>query len=155
MNKTAEVVFSLRPNGIGNEELKIEILCRESDWQVSSLEQVCNWCLPSLSALEDLNIYEYSNSPPDWRDNIENSQWVELLRPFSAVKNLYLSEKLALLIAPALEELVGSRTMEVLPDLQNIFLKGLQPPGPVQEGIVKFVAARELSGHPITISLWE
>jgi hypothetical protein len=39
--------------------------------------------------------------------------------------------------------------------LQNIFLEGLQPSGPVQEGIVKFVAARQLSGHPITVSLWE
>ena len=154
-NDTAAVVLSSSPNTFSNEQLTMEILCRESDWQVSSLEQVCNWCLPPLSALEYLKIHEYSRSPPDWRDNIENTLWVELLHPFLGVKNLYLSEELALRIAPALEELVGSRTMEVLPFLQNIFLKGLQPSGPVEEGIVKFVAARELSGHPITVSLWE
>ena len=154
-NNTAEVVLSSPLYTTGSEELEVKILCKESDWQVSSLEQVCNWCLPPLSALDDLDIYENSISPPDWRDNIENSLWLELMRPFSGVKNLYLSEKLALRIAPALGELVGSRTMEVLPILQNIFLEGLQPSGPTQEGIVTFVAARELSGHPITVSLWE
>ena len=38
---TAAVVLS-SPNGTGYEKLKVGILCRESDWQVSSLEQVCN-----------------------------------------------------------------------------------------------------------------
>ena len=143
------------PNRSRYDRLEVEISCREPDWQVSSLEQVCTSCLPPLSALEDLYIYEDSKSPPDWRDNIESALWVELFHPFSTVKNLYLSEKLALRITPALEELVGIRTMEVLPILQNIFLEGLQPSGPTQEGIVQFVAARELSGHPITVSLWE
>jgi hypothetical protein len=44
---------------------------------------------------------------------------------------------------------------EVLPALQNIFLEGLQPSGPVQEDLGKFVAARQLSGHPIAVSPWE
>jgi hypothetical protein len=105
--------------------------------------------------LEGLYIYEHTYSAPDWKDNIENTLWLELLHPFTTVKNLYLSEKFALRIAPALQELVGSRTTKVLPTLQNIFLEGLQPSGPVQEGIVTFVSARQLSGHPITVSLWE
>ena len=53
-------------------------------------------------------------------------------------------------IAPALGELVGGRTMEVA-ILQNIFLEGLLPS---LEGIVKSIAARELSGYPITVYLW-
>jgi hypothetical protein len=68
---------------------------------------------------------------------------------------LYLSEKIAPRIAPALEELVGDRATEVLPALQNLFLEGLQPSEPVQEGIAKFIATRQLSGHPVTVSLWE
>ena len=46
-------------------ELEVEILCRESDWQVLSLEQVRTSCLPPLSTLEDLYIDENSYSPPD------------------------------------------------------------------------------------------
>ena len=150
----AAVVISSPTDGTGYEEVEVEILCRESDWQVSSLEQACTSCLPPLSALEDLYIYENSKSPPDWRDNIDSALWLELFHSLSAVKNFYLSEKFALRIAPALQELVGGITMDVLPNLQNMFLEGLRPSGPVQEGIVKFVAARELSGHPITVSLW-
>jgi hypothetical protein len=77
--------------------------------------------------------------------------WLELLLPFTAVKNLYLSEIFVPSIATALQELTGGRITEVLPSLQNIFLKELELSGPLQENIWRFVAARELSGHPIAI----
>jgi hypothetical protein len=64
----------------------------------------------------------------------------------NAAKNFYLAKTFAPIV-PALQD--------VLPTLQNIFLEGPQSLGPVQEGIGKFVAARQLSGHPIAISLWE
>jgi hypothetical protein len=147
------------PNRPGHGMLNVKILCSELDWQVSSLEQVCTSCLPPLSALEDLYIYEESPMTTlDWRSrNTENTLWLELLQPFPAVKSLYLSEDFAPLVARALQELVGGRTLEVLLTLQNIFLDDLElvEPLPVPEGIAKFVAARQLSGHPITISLWE
>jgi hypothetical protein len=71
------------------------------------------------------------------------------------VKNLYLCERIMPRIAPALQELVGARTTEVLATLENIFLKGLQPSGPLQEGIEKFVAARQLTSHPVAVSRWD
>jgi hypothetical protein len=70
------------------------------------------------------------------------------------VKNLYLSKELVLHIAPALQELVGGRTTEVFPNLQNIFLEKLQPSETVQEGVEKFVAERQVAGHPISVSRW-
>ena len=151
-------VILVSPNGTSYDDVEVKILRREfddSDRQVLSLEQVCNSCLPPLSALEGLYIYEDTLLPLDWRGNVENTLWLELLRPFSAVKNLYLSEEFAPHIAPALQELIGSGTIEVLPALQNILLEGLHSSGPVQEGIVKFVAARQLSGYPITVSNWK
>jgi hypothetical protein len=104
--------------------------------------------------LEDLYIYDHPKSKPGWKDDIENGLWLQLLHPFTAVKNVYLSEQIALRIGPALHELAEGRTMEVLPALQNIFLDGLESPGPVQEGIGKFVTARQVAGHPITVSSW-
>jgi hypothetical protein len=152
-DRAARVSFSSQTHG--NRSLEVGISCRESDWQISSLEQVCTSCLPPLSTTEDLYIYEQPFSQPTWQDNIENRQWLELLHPFSTVKDLYLSKEFAPRIVPALQELVGNRTAEVLPTLQNIFLEELQPSGPVQEGIEKFVAARQLSGSPITVSHWK
>ena len=139
----------------GDEKVDVHILCRQLDWQLSSLEQVCTSCLPLLSILEDLYIYDdHPYDSPDWKDEIENGLWLQLLHPFTAVKNLYLSEQIALRIGPALQELAEGRMTEVLPALQNIFLRGLEPSGPVQEGIGKFVAARQVTSRPIAVSSW-
>jgi hypothetical protein len=139
----------------GHGELNVKIPCKDFDWQVSSLEQVCTLSLPPFSNLEDLYIYEDSDPQPNWQDNIEHALWLELLHPFATVKNLYLSKKIAPLIVPALQELVGGRTTEVLPILQNILLEELQPSGPAQEGIGQFFAARQVTGHPIIVSHWD
>ena len=133
--------------------LHVKILCRDSDWQISSVEQICTSCLPFLFILKDLYIFE--GQLRQWKGNIENTQWLELLRPFTAVKNLYLSQEVARLIMPALQELDGGRTTEVLPALENTFLEGLEPSGPIQEGIGKFVATRQVIGHPISVSRWD
>jgi hypothetical protein len=85
---------------------------------------------------------------------VEDVEWLDLLHPFRAVKNLYLSKESARRIVPALQELVGGRVTEVLPALQNIFLQGPEPSGPVQEGIEKFVVARQATSHPIVVSRW-
>ena len=77
--------------------------------------------------------------------------------PFTTLENLNLYKAFALRIAPTLQKLVEGRVTEVLPTLQNIYLEGVRSSetGPIQEVIEKFVAARQLSGHPITVSLWE
>ena len=149
----ASIKFSSRTSDDGG--LNVTALCKGLEWQVSSLEQVCSSCLPPLSMLEDLYIYEDPHSQLDWKDNIENRLWLGLLHPFTAVKNLYLSERFAQNIGPALQELVGNKTMEVFPTLQNIFLKGLQPSGLVQEAIRHFVASRQVTSRPITVSHWD
>jgi hypothetical protein len=57
---------------------------------------------------------------------IENTLWLELLLPFTAVEKLYLSDEFWPGIAAALQELVGARIAEFLPSLQNIFLTMLR-----------------------------
>jgi hypothetical protein len=37
-----------------------------------------------------------------WQDDVENDQWLEILHPFTTVKNLYLSKGVVPRIAPAL-----------------------------------------------------
>ena len=135
--------------------LTLGISCTASEWQLSSLEQVCTSSLPPLSALEDLYIFEFLLDPPHWQDDVENTLWLDLLHPFAAVKNLNISKRFVPRIAFALQELVGPRTTEVLPTLENIFLEGLSPSGPLQKGIEKFVAARQLTSHPVAVSRWE
>ena len=134
-------------------ELNLSISCKELDWQLSFLEQVCTSSLPPLSTLEVLYM-EGRPWPQDWKDNIDYAQWLELLSSFTAAKNIYLSKGLAPCVVPALQELVGGRTTAVFPTLQNIFLEEIRP-GPVQEAIRKLVAARQVTSHPITVFRWD
>jgi hypothetical protein len=150
----ARVKLSSRISRFG--ELKVTIPCRELNRQVSSVAQVFTSCLPHLSTLQDLYIYGDPLWKPDRRNNVGNTPWLELLRPFTTVKRLYLSDDFARRIVPALQELVGGRATEALPALRNIFLEGQQTrtSGHVQEGIRQFVAARRAS-HRVTISRWD
>jgi hypothetical protein len=133
----------------------IEISCKESDWQLSSIAQVCNSFLPTPSIVEDFYVERERYSQLVWKsDGIENTLWLELLLSFTAVKNLYLGEEFAPGIAAALQELVGARIAEVLPNLQNIFVKKLEPSGRFQENLGQFVVARRLSDHPVATSVW-
>ncbi len=140
------------------EEVKVGVSCRVPDGQLSFLAQICT-SLPLFSTTENLYIHEPEHlfSPLDWKDDIENAEWLELLRPFTAVKDLYLDKKFAPYIARALQELTGGRTTDVLPSVKNLFLEGFQPSGSDQgiEGIRQFISARQLTNHPVAISVWE
>jgi hypothetical protein len=133
----------------------LRINCRQSDWQLSSLAQVCRSSFPQVlvptGTVERLDICEMKYTPPRWQDDIEDNQWLEVLHSFTAVKDLHVSREFLPRIAPALQELAG----QVLPSLQNLFVDDLQSSGPVPGAIEKFVAARQVAGHPIAVSHWD
>ena len=135
-----------------NKLLRLGISYEHSNFQLSSLVQVCRSSFPKgfIPAVEHLKIVRFEHRGSQNSDVIRvgDSQWVELLHPFIGVKSLYISEETVPRIAPALQELVGERVTEVLPALETISLKS----GPVHEGIADFVSARQLSSHPISIS---
>ncbi len=137
-------------------KVEVNISCSEPDWQFSALEQICTSFSPVLSGTESLYISEnlHSSSKLDWKDDIENAEWLRFLSQFTAVKSLYLSKEFVPRIGPALQELTGGRTEEVLPTLQSFFLEGFQSMESVQEGIGQFISGRKLTNHPITISSW-
>jgi hypothetical protein len=113
--------------------------------------------LPPLATSERLDIrMETHWSRLFQYDDPENMHWINLLRPFTAVKILCLFEAAALRVVSALEEVAVAEgsAHNMLPALQLTFLEGLQPTGPVQEAIGRFASARQLSGHPITVRRW-
>jgi hypothetical protein len=131
--------------------LSVGVALRDLNWQPSSLARLCTSSLPVVPTAEHLYL---TTTWAHWWQYTENTQWLELLLPFTSVKNLYLSKEFASLIAPALQELAGERATEVLPTLRNLFLAELRPSGPVQQAIGQFVSARQLFGHPIAVSQW-
>ena len=149
VDDNAGITLRPRTSMPGYDNLRIYVSCREPDWQLSSIEQVCNSSLPPLYTVEDLYI-EHRFWRVAWKtDAIENTLWLQVLRLFTAVKDLYLSRDVAPAIAAALQELVGARITEVFPTLRNIFVEGLEPSGPFEENL-----GRQLSDYPIPISVW-
>ena len=137
-----------------DEGLKLGILSGQSDWQLSSLAQLCSSCFPQdyIPVVERLVI---GGESPYWQDDVENSQWLELFQLFNTVENLYITYDFVPRIAPALQELIGKRVTEVFPALKDIFLEDTLASGAVPEAIGRFVAARQLANHPIDVCHWK
>ena len=157
LSHSARVVLSRPTETVNCPELTVGISCTVSEWQLSSLAQICSSWPPSpISLLERLDIIlGDQDTRPHWQNDIENTQWLELLHPFASVKNLYVSEELGLYLVPALQEITRERVIEVLSVLQGLFLEGLQSLGPVHDAAEHFVATRRLSGHPVVVHRWE
>ena len=125
----ARVVFSdsgatvSLPRALDDRGLELGISCQQRDWQLSSLAQVCGSCFHQavISAVEHLYIFGRGFARQE--DDIESSQWLELLHPFTAVKNLYLSKEFEPGVVHALQGLSGHGAREVLPSLQYLHLE--------------------------------
>jgi hypothetical protein len=134
--------------------LHLRVSCRPSDWQLGSLAQACASSFPQALIRMVRRLYILDGSfGLHWQDDIDKSQWLEFLQPFTGVKDLYLSWKFVPHIAPALKELIAERGTEVLPALQSIFWEGLNPSGPVKVALDKLSDARP--DHPIAASYWD
>ncbi|KAH9980723.1 hypothetical protein BJV74DRAFT_887605 [Russula compacta] len=106
---------------------------------------------PTMNHTFTFSAIEY----PGEQDNIENMRWLELLRLFTAAKDLRLSGQVVPRVAAALQELVGERVTTELPALQNLFVPQqwlvAGPSRPVRVGAFEqFAAVRQLYGHPVT-----
>jgi hypothetical protein len=137
-----------------NARPKFRISCEFLELELRSVAQVLASFFPSICTVEHLHVSSPDYLLTDWINDDESMRWLEMFRPFTAVKNLYLCDELAPCIAPALQELVGdSESVEnVLPALESIVLEDLEPSGQVQEAIGQFVAARQALGHPVAVS---
>ncbi len=131
---------------------KLNIECGRYNWsRRPSITEVFSLHLPLLPHVELLQI---TGDPSD-DTYMNSSDWLELFQLFTAVQSLYVSEILVPFVAAALQELTGELAVEVLPALRILSLEGLQPSGPVQDGIGLFVAARQLSDCPVAIQGWD
>lgn len=122
------------------------VYCNDIDWQVSHMAQVLSYFHVTLSAVIHLNLEDESEDLRFRGSSIDQVEWQHLLRQFSAVKTLHVSQKLAQHVALALEDVTEEIVTEVLPSLDLIRVAG-QP----ASSIKKFITARRLSGRPVTV----
>jgi len=138
--------------------LKLFIKYRDSVWRLKSLAWSRRPFLP-LSANSDSFDVEGSKVRYGsiWAEYTMTIRWWTLLRFFTTVENLYLSEGVGRCVTFALGTLAaGGVVAELLPALQNVFIERLQllESGSSQGAIRTFATARELSGRPVTFRRW-
>ena len=116
----------------------IIISLQGESWQLSHIFQVLNQFSPILSNVHHLTVY-YSRIPDR---NPSDLDWAQVLVAFSALRtvDLYGGHKL-------LEYIDGETAARLLPNLDLLYIKDLPS---VQ--VSKFCAARQVSGHPVTIA---
>jgi hypothetical protein len=117
--------------------------------RLSYLAQFCASFLPTPSPFERLDIHLPADRVQDARHD-PDPQWLELLRPFSTVKLLWLDDPVAPHVGRALGSLPAERVLGVLPALEAVFLPR-ECFESMKEAISKFAHARQLSGHPVLI----
>ncbi|KAI0291086.1 hypothetical protein BC826DRAFT_507888 [Russula brevipes] len=126
--------------------------------QLPSMALLCSRLSPFLSLIERLDLIPiYPPFDPQREDGTEptdSTQFLHLFRPFTAIQSLYVSERLVPLVVPALQERIGERATEVLPNLRDLFLGGSAISGTIQGAIQPLLAERRLSGQPIAFHPW-
>ena len=140
-------------------ELTVDIADGEADWKLSSLGAVCASFSPFLSTIENLYIKEDEYWQQAFYYFLESWRWLDVLRPFTAVKNLYLPGKSTRDVMPALQVVVEQGLRGVLPKLENIFLDSTEVSGRVLIAIGLFEAVRRDTGQPVALLIsdggWE
>jgi hypothetical protein len=129
--------------------LNLDIPCIEGD-EVSSRAQICSRFSFFMSRIERLYIQARHRLP--FRVEMDDTHWLELFRPFTAVQALYLPLQVWTLIMHRLSE---ESVTDALPALVDLYLEGYQTPGSELPDIESFITARQHSGHPVVVCRWD
>jgi hypothetical protein len=121
----------------------LRVMCKGLDWQVSHLARIFGQSRALVSNVGHLSIDE-DDLQPGWHHDMDDAEWLELLRPFTVVKMLHASEQLAKQIALALDGVTGDMVAEVLPSLNSLWLDDQQV-----TSVEQFLVVRRVSGHPV------
>ena len=108
-----DICLFQRERPAGCHMLKVVLLSRVPEWQLSSMAEFCSTSLPPLPTLERLRIVA-PRPTADLPRDMESSQWLELVRSFVTVKDLDLSIRVPEEVVTALRELTGSTVTQKL-----------------------------------------
>jgi hypothetical protein len=132
--------------------LRLQISCKQLDWQVSSMAQVCHQCFPFLFGVTHL-VFN-TNDFPSRQGDVDGEQWLQLVRSFARARSLSIAGELTTGILCALRPADEGYTADtaVLPSLRNLRVR---KSGPLDwtfwDAAQSLLTSRELSRHPIEL----
>jgi hypothetical protein len=129
--------------------LSLEIICRHLDWQVASAALILGTLSPVLSAVEELKLSHWEHiRSSEWHNEVDRTQWCELLRPFSGVKTLHVDEELVGDLSRSLRSEDGEMPLDLLPNLLELESFGGRH---AEDAFALFIDERQTAGHPVRL----
>jgi len=128
--------------------LYMDVRSRHLDWQVASAAQIFSVLRTTPSAVEDLNLeYRRYGVSSEWRNDVDRTQWRDLLRSFSNVKTLRVADGLVTQLSLSLQLEDGESPVELLPELKELSYSS----SPDADAFTAFIDARRIAGRPVTV----
>jgi hypothetical protein len=132
--------------------LRIQISCKQLDWQLSCMAQVCDGFSPFLSPVNNLGISTAQR--PGGRNDANAEQWSELVRSFrfGSAKSFWVAGEFTTDILCAFGPFKGGHTT-ILPALRHLRVGDPLPMyGPSWEAVRSLIASRWLSSRPVQLN---
>ncbi|KAH8984721.1 hypothetical protein EDB92DRAFT_2116998 [Lactarius akahatsu] len=131
--------------------LRLQISCKQLDWQLSSMTQVCDQFSPFLSGVKNLRIN--STQLSSGQNDVNGEQWLELIRAFGGATDLRVASELTTAILCALGLVEGGHAT-VLPSLRHLHIENPTAMNePSCDGLLAFITSRFRSGHPVQVNV--
>jgi hypothetical protein len=122
--------------------LHLRIACRPPSRQITSAMQILHTLTPILSVVEQLMLTDLQRF-----NEINRTQWRELLRLFNNVKVLHLTRDAVWGVSCSLCSENGGLPLELLPDLEELTYLG----NDIGDAFVPFINERQAVGHPVRL----
>ena len=131
--------------------LRLQISCKQLDWQLSCMAQVCDQVSPFLFHVSNLSL---NTTQSLYRGgHVNGEQWLDLVRSFkfSGAKSFsvasQLTREILCVLGPANE---GNTTM--LSSLNYVNVQGpMKMDGPSWDSVQSFITSRSISGRPAEV----
>ncbi|KAI0253716.1 hypothetical protein BJV78DRAFT_162163 [Lactifluus subvellereus] len=149
-DNTADLVaFPL--GGQSSYPFRVQIMCRHLDWQISSAAQILDSLQPVLSVVEKLTLNHLKhNRSSEWHNEVDRTQWRQLLRPFSNLKILHVQSELVGRLAGSLQTDDEEPPLELLPNLKEVGYSGGDD---ARDAFTPFIDERQVAGHPVDLGM--
>ena len=146
LTSTDAISISISEPGV-RRRLALQISCKELDWQLSSMLQICNHFSPFLSRVTNLGITTQTTSGSD---DMDHEKWAELIHSFRGAVAFRTAGKYVADILSSLSLDVGESN--VLPSLGMLHVPELcSDNGALRGSVESLTSSRRLSGHPVDV----
>ncbi|KAN0131539.1 hypothetical protein V8E53_010647, partial [Lactarius tabidus] len=130
--------------------LRLQILCKPLDWQLSSMAQICDQFSPFLFRFNNFGINTTQST--SGQGGVDGEQWLALFRAFGGARSLWVTGELMTDILCAF----GKADVEhanVLPAMRHLRAgRPLAIYGPIWDAVQSFTALRWISGRPVKVN---